>query len=187
LLSVSATTLGFALNNDGSEVLMLTRASGTIGQDYFDYGPQSTDVSQGRYADGFADWHLFASSSRDLPNSCNQGVLPLGPVPGLRLDSAIALAWDALGGATGYDVVRGDLELLRASMGNYAAAGISCVENNGQDLQSWDSVVPPPGEGVFLLVRGTTSSCGFGTYDASGPAQQGGRDAEIAASGGNCP
>lgn len=181
VLSIDSVALGFALNNDGNEVLMLTQASGTIGMDFFDYGPQLTDQSQGRFPDGTANWHFFGSSSRDLSNSCSQGVPPPGPVPGLRFESPGTLAWDAVAGVTGYDVVRGDLGLLLAAAGDYSAAGIHCLENNGPDPLSWDGLTPAEHQGLFYLVRGVTDGCGYGSYESPET------DAEIAASGADCP
>lgn len=184
-LSVDQDELGFGLDANGSEVLMLTHADGTTGQDYFDSGPQFADVSQGRYPDGTANWHFFSDSSRDLPNSCDQGVSQLGPVEQLRFTSKTALAWDALPGAESYDVVKGDLLLLGASQGDFAAAAADCLEHNGADERSWEPATPAGG--FFYLVRGSTYACALGTYNSGGVSQVGDRDVELATAPGSCP
>lgn len=186
-LSVDQDQLGFGFDLDGGEVLALANSNGAWGEDYFDYGQQFNDVSQGRFLDGTSNWHFFSDSSRDLSNSCNQGVPPLGPITHLRFDSASrsSMVWDALAGAESYDVVRGNLLTLIASGGNFTSAVSGCLENNSADTRAWDAETP--GGAFFYLVRGVTFSCGFGTFDEGDSGQAAGRDAEIASAAMSCP
>jgi hypothetical protein len=84
----------------------------------------------------------------------------------------------------GHDVVKGDLGVLRATAGDFAAATEACV---GHDLASpvSASAAPPAETGFWFLMRTSTSS-GNGTYDSGGSGQVGSRDEEIAASGSDC-
>jgi hypothetical protein len=100
------------------------------------------------------------------------------------------------GGASNYDLVEGDLDALRANAGNFQAAldALPAGENAclGSD-QSASSLVdpygaPPPGRGVFTLLRPATVECpAHGTLDEGVPSQTGSRDAEVAASPRACP
>jgi hypothetical protein len=163
-LSLGENDLGFGFAADGGEVIMLARPGALIGQDYFDYGPQSPDVSQGRLPDGTANWHFFANWSRDVANACPVGIVPLPAVPSLLFVSGTALTWDALEEAEVYDVVRGNLIALRANGGELSSALDECLENNSADCVSFDQERPPSGSGYFYLVRGATRACRFGSY-----------------------
>jgi hypothetical protein len=181
------TTLGFSLRADGSEEIVLTAADGATGQDFFDYGPQLDDISQGRLPDGSPNWHYFSAWTQNGGNSCDPGPPPPDPVDGVRFTAPATLTWDALEDAEAYDVLEGSLEALRAGGGSFTTAVTGCAENNGQDLESWAGASPSPGQGVFYLVRGVTFSCGFGTYDSGSGAQVAPRDASIAAAVPTCP
>jgi len=186
--SVGEATLGFAFSSTGSEIILLDRADGATGEDYFDYGPQSMDVSQGRLANGTPYWHFFGAPSRDLSNSCGGSPLLPGTVSNLRFDGTKrVLSWDALPGAQAYDVVQGSVETLISSGGNFSVAVTACPENGDLRAESWQPEIPAIGAAKFYVVRGVTLSCGFGSYDSPGSSQVGSRDAEIAAASASCP
>ena len=89
-----------------------------------------------------------------------------------------SLWWSTVPGATGGDVVRGDLGTLRSSGGNFTTATQACLANNrSQTLLEETSSPSSPGAGWWYLVRGTPG----GSY---GSAE---RDAEIGASPNACP
>lgn len=95
-----------------------------------------------------------------------------------------SLQWTALFGAGWYDVVRGDLDALRATGGSFQAATKLCLSSKGTATSVVDASTPPPGTVWFFLVRG--SNCkGHGTYD--GATQVAPRDPGITASGADCP
>ncbi len=102
-----------------------------------------------------------------------------------RLPSAVRVAWasqdPAAGSGTHYDLVAGDLDLLRGSGG---FAGTSCRADDLPDTP-FDDAVPPPavGAGEFLLLR-AQNGCGTGSYGDSTVAPDP-RDALDA--GGPCP
>jgi len=112
---------------------------------------------------------------------------PPGPIHGLRIAAdAASLIWD-LCDARRYDIVRGNLGALRSSPGNFATSVSLCVEDDSPDAASTDPTPVPAGSiGFFYLVRGD-GTCGPGTYDNGLASQIGSRDAEIAASGADCP
>ncbi len=95
------------------------------------------------------------------------------------------LWWGAVGGASGYDVVRGRLSFLHSTMGNFASPQTTtgCLTDNAAGTFLADPTTPPVGEGWWYLVRSQPG----GTYDSGAASQLGLRDAEIAASGNGCP
>jgi hypothetical protein len=99
------------------------------------------------------------------------------------------------GGASTFDLVRGDLDALRATSGDFGAAldalpggENACLANNTSSLSFNDPYGDPaPGSGIFAILRAVTTACpAEGTLDDGG-AQVGSRDAEVAASARACP
>jgi len=128
-------------------------------------------------------------------NDCDTVIddVPIPPAVAIlhvsRLDAVTAyLAWPPGGGGptTGFDVVRGDLQTLAQSGGDFTAATTFCVANDLGTNNTPDPAMPAPGSGFWYLVR-ATSCAAHGTYDSGAPSQSGSRDAEIAASGHGCP
>jgi hypothetical protein len=103
----------------------------------------------------------------------------------LSLDET-QIFWDALPGATGYDVVRGDLGTLHTSGGDFATATQTCLLNGQLATSvSHDAGNLDPGEGYWYLTR-TRDVVGNGTYDSGYSSQVGLRDQEVAGSGVDC-
>lgn len=100
--------------------------------------------------------------------------------------TSFQLAWSALPGATGYDLVYGFLDSLRSSGGNFQLSTGACLANDFEGLALGLVGDPSIGQGFWFLVRGENCG-GSGTYDTGAPQQVGLRDAEIAASGNGCP
>jgi hypothetical protein len=84
-----------------------------------------------------------------------------------------------------YDVVRGDLGLLRSTNGNFAVATKMCIADNQDSTILSETVTPNVGEGVWYLVR-IIRPAGNGTYDSCADSQVAFRDPGIAASGVDC-
>jgi hypothetical protein len=96
------------------------------------------------------------------------------------------VSWSAVAAATGYDLVRGSLEALRSSSGDFTTATTDCLENDLTGTSRDDADTPPPSDGFWYLVR--AASCGgSATFDSGAPSQVGLRDAEILASPSTCP
>ena len=102
-------------------------------------------------------------------------------------------SWNS-GGASAFDLVRGDLETLRATGGSFEAAldalpggENACLENNTVSLSVNDPYsAPTPGAGIFTLLRPVTTGCAaVGTLDDG--TEVGSRDADVAASSRACP
>jgi hypothetical protein len=103
----------------------------------------------------------------------------------IKLVAGPTCTWPAQPGAGWYDLVSGKLSTLRATLGDFTQSTESCfaAKTTGTSVP-----VPgpnPPGDGFWFLVRGANCR-GRGTYDEGG-AQQGSRDAEIAAAAAACP
>jgi uncharacterized membrane protein len=95
-------------------------------------------------------------------------------------------SWTAVAGATGYDLVRGGLNALRASGGDFSAGVNACLENDLSETSREDRDNPSPGDGFWYLVGATTCG-GRSTYDSGAPSQTASRDAGIQASPYACP
>ena len=119
---------------------------------------------------------------------CVAGTEKPGPVVGLRFGAGKdRLAWGRHVEGRRYDVVRGDLNTLRASRGNFTSATSACAGNDVGGLEWEDPTRPGPGAALFYLVRAVSCTDVPGTYDTGSARQKGLRDAEIAASGDGCP
>jgi hypothetical protein len=99
--------------------------------------------------------------------------------------TSAVLQWTSVPGATGYDVVVGDLDLLHASLGDFTSSTTGCFASNTVTLGVLYPTDGPPGGGSWHVVRPVNSCAGSGSYDDG--SQQGSRDAEIAASASPCP
>ncbi len=122
----------------------------------------------------------------DCDGSVDGGAGPPPPAQRLFFPSGSELRWAPQLGASSFDAVKGDLELLRTSGGDFTASLLQCLENDSLDEASFDSSTPQAGAGFYYLVR--ASGCGTsGSFDEGAPAQRGSRDGEIAASAVACP
>ena len=148
-----------------------------------------TGIFSGRAWSENAGWITF-SSAGPHPYRVATGwrrAVPAGST-GLTVSksggSSVLLAWNALSGASLYDVVRGGLSALRNSSGNFQSATQACLSNDMTGTSLSVSGTPAAGDGYWFLVRGANCG-GAGTYDDG--TQTGSRDAEILASGNACP
>jgi hypothetical protein len=140
----------------------------------------------GPYPLGSTTVRLTVTDDSDATDFCRATVTVVPAPLGLEV-SADALSWDPPVCDVGYDVVRGDLETLLASGGDFAAATVECLANDHATTSlAYGGSPEDPGAGFWFLARRVGTS-GNGTYDSGGPSQQGLRDGEIAASGVDCP
>ena len=95
------------------------------------------------------------------------------------------IEWGGLPDATHYQVVRGDLTILRESQGDFTQATDNCLEGELTMTITEADGNPGPGEGFWYLVRGVNND-GNGSYDSGGSSQIGWRDPEMAACGQDC-
>jgi hypothetical protein len=96
------------------------------------------------------------------------------------------LTWTSVPLATGYDVIKGSLEALRTSGGDFGQSTMSCMGNNSTLGSVSDGEAPSPNGGFWYLAR-AANCAGSGTYDSGQPSQIRSRDAGIANSGRDCP
>jgi len=99
---------------------------------------------------------------------------------------ATALTWTTVPRATAYDLVRGDLNALRASSGDFTTATERCLADDLAATNASDTDTPAAEHGYWYVVRGVNCG-GTGSYDSGAPSQPASRDAEIAASVHACP
>jgi N-acetylneuraminic acid mutarotase len=150
-------------------------------------------VCAGDCDDALAAVHPGAAEVCDgLDNDCDAVVdnppAPAG-IPFLTAESsgeATLLSWSAVGMATGYDLVRGDLATLIASGGDFASVTQACLADDLGDTSLTAAEAPATAGGFWYLVRAVNCG-GRGSYDSGGPAQVRPRDAGINASASSCP
>jgi hypothetical protein len=73
-LVVYEDALGFGFSSNGTEVIMLSSPDSLLGLDYYDFGPQSQDISEGRFSDGDPVWQFFTEPSPGTANIGGVGV-----------------------------------------------------------------------------------------------------------------
>jgi hypothetical protein len=115
------------------------------------------------------------------------GPAPAGPAVGVVTgykfsdDQKTIMEWTVDINATSYDIVKGDLDLLRTNSGDFSASSPSCHENDSVDTQTSDATNPTGnGQGFYYLARASNAQ-GNGTYDTAGSE---GRDTDL---GSTCP
>jgi hypothetical protein len=91
----------------------------------------------------------------------------------------------SLEGAFAYDIVRGDLTVLR-DRGEFHLATDECLANNHDETWLPFTPDPDPGDGFWFLARPAIPDPGR-TYDSGGRFQVSRRDASILLSGLDCP
>jgi len=93
-----------------------------------------------------------------------------------------------LPGTLDYDVVRGDLQTLRDTAGDFEAATMDCLADNtymtSVDLTEDD---PEPGESFWYLARAGFVGYVSGSYGACASSQLAPRDAGLDQSSVGCP
>ena len=60
--------LNFGFSSEGLDVIMLSAADSTTGLDFYDFGPQIADKSEGRSRDGVGYWEKFDNPTRGSAN-----------------------------------------------------------------------------------------------------------------------
>ena len=97
-----------------------------------------------------------------------------------------SLVWTAMPEAWGYDVVQGDLGILRSTGGDFSLATQTCLANDLSATVAPANDMPAAGGISFYLMR--AENCGgAGTYDSGMPGQAAPRDAGINAAPAACP
>jgi len=118
-----------------------------------------------------------------------------GTLSGDKTGGVPTWSWTG-GGALAFDLVRGDLAVLRSSGGDFQAAldalpggEDACLANDTGGLSLVDPYGDPaPDTAYFTLLRPVTTVCAaVGTLDDGVPSQAGSRDAEVAGSSRACP
>lgn len=179
------------VSNDGTNWTTAWQATGTLAENA--WSRQSLDVSA--VADGqptvWFRWGYGVSRRLAVVGSGwnIDDVAVVGRLASARTTLSVlrdALAWTPIAGASGYDVVSGDLAALVVSAGDFASSTSACLADDTPATTFGHTAVPAPGAGTWFLVRGTLLS-GALTYQELAPSQTGTRDAEIAASGHACP
>ena len=193
-------TASYGVVNNGHGVLSGYAWSENTG--WINFGPADAGVVidpgtgdfSGRAWGENVGWITFASTGVNPFKvttgwNCSPAPSPPSGIPALNVSksgSDSQLFWGPIIGATGYDVVQGDLATLRNSGGDFALATSNCLSSHRTTTSTTDSTTSVPGQGSWFLVR--AENCGGkGSYDSGAPRQVGLRDSEIAASANDCP
>ena len=109
-----------------------------------------------------------------------------GPSRDLVMRDTETIEWDAVPGATSYDVIRGSVSTLLADGGDFGGSSLGCAAAGTIFTQATDAHAPGAGTGAwYYLVRAVACAAEMGTYDSDSPNQVAGRDATIDPS--SCP
>jgi hypothetical protein len=154
--------------------------------------PTGTVTNSGRFVHaGYLDNSGVLLNEAELIAHC-ESILVGNPIEGQGSTAAqslsvgkVSLEWCPIDGAQGYDVVEGDLELLRSTGGDFSVATTGCTGNDLAVLSLEPTSEPPSGQGVWFLVRANgVASADFDTVFSS---QVGSRTGEIEAAAVTCP
>jgi glucose/arabinose dehydrogenase len=122
-------------------------------------------------------------------NNCD-GVVDNGALPGPMLTFRVdhgGMYWTALPGPYTYDVVRGSLNGIRNSGGDFATYTQECLDYNESGTSLiYPSNPPAPGSVQWYMVR-ATNCAGHGTWNDGSATQVATRDPGINASTHTCP
>lgn len=184
------TLAGYAWAENAGWISFSCSNTGTCGS--APYGvtihPVSGDFSGKAWSENLG-WISFASAGANPHKVKTSWVAqaPAGTPTGLTAAKSfgnVVLQWGALPAATLYQVLRGSLSSLRSTGGNFTVATASCEAGLTATTTTYSLSSGSTSE--FYLVRGANCA-GKGTTNEGGGAQVGSRDAEIAASGHDCP
>jgi hypothetical protein len=93
---------------------------------------------------------------------------------------AVRLTWPAENGASSYDLIRGDLFLVRSQPAQVDLGAVACVADDTVELFAVDATVAAPGEAFFWLVRSNLAG-------GPGPYGQAADGRPLVPSSGDCP
>ena len=144
----------------------------------------SADLDRNGVADLVSTGELATAPTGDLTLLLSATPNPAGQV--LDMGDSGQVGWVGVAGAVSYDVVFGDLGVLRSTGGDYTPAVLACLAP--EDFPNAASLpgTPAPGQGWWVLGRPVFAG-GPGSYDAGEPGQVGTRDPGINASPDSCP
>jgi len=130
---------------------------------------------------------LCDGEDNDCDGTDDEGFVTPGPTTGLIIETdKQTMHWSGVPQADRYDIVKGDLQALRSSGGDFSSTLRSCLEDDSSDTQSRDALEPVSGEGFYYLVR-AQRACKSGTFNTEQSGQSGDRDPEIESSPDRCP
>ncbi len=196
----SCGTVSYGVLNDGLGNLSGYAWAENAGWIHFDPTPGGVTIDpatgnfSGRAGAENAGWVTFASVApvayKVSTSWCQNVAAAPSTTPTLTMAKAggddTDLSWTVPVSAAWYDVVLGNLGVLRTSGGDFTAATESCLANDTLDTSLVFSGDPASGAGFWFVVRGVNCK-GKGPYDEGGAGQVGDRDAEIDAAAPACP
>ena len=110
------------------------------------------------------------------------------PVVGVQAEAdGQTFSWIPQAGGTSFDLLRGNLNALRASGGDFTAAGLTCSGNDVGNSSATDGFVPPPGQSAFYLVRAVNCASQHGSYDSGSSSQPVSRETTLLGAPTACP
>jgi hypothetical protein len=66
--------LHFGFSSQGNDVILFTASDSTTGLDFYDFGVQLADISEGRFPDGTNNWNFFKPSTEGSANANPTGI-----------------------------------------------------------------------------------------------------------------
>jgi hypothetical protein len=186
----SSSVIGTSLGTDLERVFVQANVD-MIGFD------QEVDFNAGMLDDGDSVAYCRLESVPPTPQCCKDlpgyeqscpttlGVPALNLAKAVPSGSDVRLTWASLPAAEAYDVVRGNLRILREA-GDLANAAQNCISDNATPTEL--TVLNGPGlvDGFWFLVRGVTLAT-TGSWDSGSASQPDSRNPGIANSPADCP
>lgn len=180
-------SIGVGMNSVFAGNPQLIWITGTLGNTYHSQDgaviwnneptPTLNEMNAIHFTDAFHGWAAGEN-----------GTILTRVVPSVKLSvDRDTVEWGAAPGDVLYDLIRGDLGTLRTSAGDYSMAIDECLAS-GTAATTVNFASDPilGGEGFWFLVR-VNPGGQTGSYDSGSFQQSGLRDAEIVASGLDCP
>jgi len=197
----SCDTTDYGVRNNGIGTLSGSAWTENVG--WIQFAPMTgggvfVDVTSGEFSGsawgeniGWISFHSTGANPFKLLTAwtCDPAPAPPATPPELALARSgndVDLAWTAISGATGQDIVYGSLTDLRIAGGDFSSATQGCLAEKNTSTSFVVEGAVSDQQDSWYLVR--PANCGGnGSYDSDGLSQVGSRDPGIDASGAACP
>jgi len=149
--------------------------------------PQHQYTAAGLYSVRLGVSNVSGGDSTLAPDAvCAHAGPPAGQQSLTVLADRQTITWSPVAAAVRYDLYKGDLTGLQATAGDFGAASLGCLEDDGADTVAVDPAVPLPEQAFLYLVRASNCAGQTGTWDSGGPSQIAPRDPSLGVGTASC-